>query len=76
MLESGGSGYESGSVETRVRIGVSEQGTFKFTTSVTDLAVKGAGFFLVGNENGQTYLTRAGSFVKDGSGDLINAAGY
>ena len=66
----------SGSVETRVRIGVSEQGTFKFTTSVTDLAVKGAGFFLVGNENGQTYLTRAGSFVKDGSGDLINAAGY
>ena len=41
VLESGGSGYESGSVETRVRIGVSEQGTFKFTTSVTDLAVKG-----------------------------------
>lgn len=76
VLESGGSGYESGSVETRVRIGVSEQGTFKFTTSVTDLAVKGAGFFLVGNENGQTYLTRAGSFVKDGSGDLINAGGY
>ncbi len=76
VLESGGSGYELGSVETRVRIGVSEQGTFKFTTSVTDLAVKGAGFFLVGNENGQTYLTRAGSFVKDGSGDLINAAGY
>ena len=63
-------------METRVRIGVSEQGTFKFTTSVTDLAVKGAGFFVVGNENGQTYLTRAGSFVKDGSGDLINAAGY
>ena len=76
VLESGGSGYESGSVETRVRIGVSEQGTFKFTTSVTDLAVKGSGFFLVGNENGQTYLTRAGSFVKDGNGDLINAAGY
>jgi flagellar hook protein FlgE len=76
VLESGGSGYESGSVETRVRIGVSEQGTFKFTTSVTDLAVKGAGFFLVGNENGQTYLTRAGSFVKDGNGDLVNAAGY
>jgi flagellar hook protein FlgE len=76
VLESGGSAYESGSVETRVRIGISEQGTFKFTTSVTDLAVKGAGFFLVGNDNGQTYLTRAGSFVKDGNGDLVNAAGY
>lgn len=76
ILESGGSAYESGSVETRVRYGISEQGTFKFTTSVTDLAVKGEGFFLVNNENGQTYLTRAGSFVKDGNGDLINAAGY
>ncbi len=76
VLESGGSAYESGSVETRVRIGISEQGTFKFTTSVTDLAVKGNGFFLVNNESGQTYLTRAGSFVKDGNGDLVNAAGY
>ena len=76
VLESGGSAYELGSVETRVRIGISEQGTFKFTTSVTDLAVKGNGFFLVNNESGQTYLTRAGSFVKDGNGDLVNAAGY
>jgi flagellar hook protein FlgE len=76
VLESGGSAYESGSVETRVRYGISEQGTFKFTTSVTDLAVKGNGFFLVSNESGQTYLTRAGSFVKDGNGDLINAAGF
>lgn len=76
ILESGGSAYESGSVETRVRYGISEQGTFRFTTSVTDLAVKGNGFFLVNNEAGQTYLTRAGSFVKDGNGDLVNAAGY
>jgi flagellar hook protein FlgE len=76
VLESGGSAYESGSVETRVRFGISEQGTFKFTTSVTDLAVKGNGFFLVSNTSGQTYLTRAGSFVKDGNGDLVNAAGY
>jgi flagellar hook protein FlgE len=76
VLESAGSSYESGSVETRVRYGISEQGTFKFTTSVTDLAVKGNGFFLVSNENGQNFLTRAGSFVMDGNGDLINAAGY
>jgi flagellar hook protein FlgE len=76
VLESGGSGYESGSVETRVRIGVSEQGTFRFSTSVTDLAVKGNGFFLVNSDSGQTFLTRAGAFVKDGNGDLVNAAGY
>jgi flagellar hook protein FlgE len=76
VLESGGSSYESGSVETRVRLGISEQGTFKFTTSVTDLAIKGNGFLLVSNDNDQTFLTRAGSFVKDGNGDLINAGGY
>ncbi len=76
VLESGGSAYELGSVETRVRYGVSEQGTFKFTTSTTDLSVKGSGFFLVNNDNDQTYLTRAGSFVKDGNGDLVNAAGF
>jgi len=76
ILESGGSAYESGSVETRVRYAISEQGTFRFTTSVTDLSVKGNGFFLVGNESGQISLTRAGSFVKNGDGDLINAAGF
>ena len=76
VLESGGSAYESGSVETRVRYGISDQGTFRFTTSVTDLAVKGNGFFLVNNTSDQTFLTRAGSFVKDGNGDLVNAAGY
>ena len=76
VLESGGSAYESGSVETRVRYAISEQGTRKFTTSVTDLAVKGDGFFLVNNDSGQTFLTRAGSFVKDGTGDLVNAAGF
>ncbi|MBX9589537.1 MAG: flagellar hook protein FlgE [Hyphomonadaceae bacterium] len=76
VLQSSGSSYESGSVQTRVRYGISEPGTLKFTTSVTDLAVKGQGFFLVNNENGQTFMTRAGSFVKDSSGDLVNAAGF
>jgi flagellar hook protein FlgE len=76
VLESGGSEYQSGSVETHIRYSISEQGTFKFTTSVTDLAVKGNGFFLVSNESDQTYLTRAGSFVKDGNGDLVNAGGF
>ncbi len=76
VLESGGAAYESGSVETRVRIGVGDQGTLRFTTSVTDLAVKGNGFFLVSTESGQTLMSRAGAFVKDGNGELVNAAGY
>ena len=77
ILDSGGSEYVSGGVETRIRHAISEQGAFKFTTSVTDLAVKGKGFFVVsGNEPDQTFLTRAGSFVQDGDGNLVNAAGY
>lgn len=76
VLESGGSEYVPGSIETNVRYGISEQGSFKFTTSVTDLGVKGNGFFVVSNNAGQTFLTRAGSFVKNGEGNLVNAAGY
>jgi flagellar hook protein FlgE len=68
--------YESGSVMTNVRNIISEQGNLTYTTSTTDLAVSGNGFFLVNNTDEQTFLTRAGSFVKDGNGDLVNAAGY
>jgi flagellar hook protein FlgE len=76
VLESGGSEYQSGSLATEVRRFVSEAGSFKYTTSVTDLAIKGDGFFVVTNSSGQPSLTRAGSFVMDGNGDLVNAAGY
>ncbi len=74
VLDSGGSEYVSGSVEAHKRYAISEQGARNFTTSVTDLAIKGDGFFVVSSENGQTYLTRAGSFVPNGVGDLVNAA--
>jgi flagellar hook protein FlgE len=76
VLDSGGTEYVSGSVESHKRYAISEQGARNFTTSNTDLAIKGDGFFVVSSENGQTYLTRAGSFVADGVGDLVNAAGF
>lgn len=76
VLDSGGSEYVSGSVESHTRYAISEQGAFNFTTSATDLAVKGQGFFVVSADNGQTFLTRAGSFVPNATGDLVNAAGY
>jgi flagellar hook protein FlgE len=76
VLESGTAEYVSGSVESRVRYAISEQGAFRFTTSATDLAVKGNGFFVVEGNGGQALLTRAGSFVRDASGDLVNAAGF
>lgn len=76
VLESGGTEYVSGGVESHTRYAISEQGARNYTTSVTDLAVNGAGFFIVNSENGQTYLTRAGSFVPNETGELVNAAGY
>lgn len=76
VLESGGAKYVPGSVETDVRYGISQQGGFDFTTSETDLAINGEGFFLVSDGGDATYLTRAGSFVKNSDGQLINAAGY
>ncbi len=68
--------YESGGVQTDIRYGVSAQGTLDTTTSATDLAIKGNGFFVVSNGGAGSFLTRAGSFVPDSNGDLVNAAGY
>jgi len=76
VLDSGGSEYVSGSVESHTRYMISEQGSRSFTTSGTDLAVKGDGFFIVSDESGQIFLTRAGSFVPNGLGELVNAAGF
>lgn len=75
VLESGSSSYVPGSVDVQVRYGITQQGGFDYTTSKTDLAVSGEGFFLVNDGSGVTYLTRAGSFVKAANGDLVNAAG-
>ncbi|WP_011579626.1 MULTISPECIES: flagellar hook protein FlgE [Chelativorans] len=68
--------YNSGGVTSTVRNAVSAQGVLQYTTSITDLAVNGSGFFIVQGSNGQPYLTRAGSFVLDGDGRLVNSSGY
>ncbi len=68
--------YTSGGVNTTVRMAISQQGDLKYTASGSDLAIKGNGFFVVTNSSGTPFLTRAGSFVPDGEGRLVNAAGY
>ena len=52
------------------------QGNVISTSTSTDLAVQGAGFFVVSDSSGTTYLTRNGSFTPDASGNLVNSAGY
>lgn len=68
--------YTAGGVQSQIRYGIGQQGTTTTTTSTTDLAVKGAGFFVVQDSNGSTALTRAGSFVANAAGNLVNTAGY
>jgi flagellar hook protein FlgE len=52
------------------------QGSVVSTSTTTDLAVQGAGFFVVSDSSGTIYLTRNGSFTPDASGNLVNSAGY
>ncbi len=71
-------GYDSvgGGVTTVTRNEVSLQGSPLSTGTATDLAISGNGFFLVSNDAGQTFLTRAGNFLPDAQGRLVNSAGF
>jgi len=75
VLDSQSGAYTSGSVATTTRARIGEQGAIKGTTSATDLAISGEGFFVVQDPSGVTYLTRAGSFLNDSDGNLVNSAG-
>lgn len=63
-------------VSTSSRTMAALQGSISGASASTDLAVQGAGFFVVSNSAGDTFLTRDGSFVPDSSGNLVNASGY
>ncbi len=68
--------YNSGYVDVNMHRLVSNQGTLAATTSITDLAIQGDGFFIVRNVNGENMLTRSGSYQPDADGKLSNAAGF
>lgn len=77
LVDQAGVGQTSaGGVSATTRLDVSHQGTLESTSSSTDLAISGNGFFVVSDSAGQQFLTRAGSFVADKNGNLVNAAGY
>ncbi|MDD9908494.1 MAG: flagellar hook protein FlgE [Ahrensia sp.] len=65
----------SGGVISDLRQSVTQAGSLRYTQSQTDLAINGAGFFVVQDANGAPYMTRAGSFVPDDEGFLVNTAG-
>lgn len=73
--------HSPGGVRSQPFNHIDQQGLLQGTASATDIAIAGAGFFVV-NESanpgvGDEYLfTRAGSFSPDQNGDLVNTAGF
>lgn len=76
VLPSTNGSYNSGGVETNVSYSISEQGALEYTTSGSDLAIQGDGFFIVQDTAGNIFLTRDGSFTADEDGYLVNDSGY
>ena len=76
LLPASQGSYNSGGVNTTVRYSIEDQGSFTYTTSSTNLAINGDGFFVVQGADGTEYMTRAGNFEKMDDGTLQNAAGY
>lgn len=76
LLDSPGSAYSPGGVDSTMRYGISRQGVLQTSDSRLDLAISGNGFMLVANPEGGVALTRAGNFVMDAQGNVVNAAGF
>jgi len=74
--------YTPGGLEARPRPLIDRQGVLQASASATDVAITGAGMFVVNtssdpiNSPGTYLYTRAGSFTTDSSGFLRNTAGY
>jgi flagellar hook protein FlgE len=65
-----GRGVQVGSVHR-----IFSQSSFQTTSTNTDLAIDGDGFFVVAKD-AQQYYTRAGEFILDNNGILVNHRGY
>ena len=72
----GNSSSAAGGVTTTAAAMNTQQGSIVGTTTSTDLAIKGDGYFIVSDAAGDIYLTRNGSFTPDSEGNLVNSAGY
>jgi len=73
--------YSPGGVLAKPFTAVDQQGLLQASSSPTDIALQGGGFFVVNSNaagavaNGAFSFTRAGSFTVDANGNLKNSAG-
>ena len=76
VFGSGGMSQVGRGVGLSIIDNIFSQGTFETTSSDTDVAVEGAGFFVLKEEGNDTaYYSRAGAFRFDKSGYLVNPEG-
>lgn len=73
--------YSAGGVQSRPRQDTGIQGLLASSTSQTDIAISGSGYFVVNEAatptiNNEFLFTRAGSFFQDNEGYLRNTSGF
>jgi flagellar hook protein FlgE len=51
------------------------QGSLENSSNPTDLAINGKGFFIVQDDSGSNFYTRAGQFYLNDAGDMVNPDG-
>lgn len=73
-----GAAQGAGGVQSTARQLADVQGVIAASTSSTDLAISGNGYFPVSREaqGGETLFTRDGSFAPDAQGNLVNSSGF
>lgn len=76
-----GMAYSAGGTSVATRQLITTQGNINASSSGTDIAIQGQGFFVVSNKPGSfgagngALFTRVGSFTPDARGNLVNQAG-
>lgn len=79
VVPSGTTSFSPGGVISNTQQLVDQQGLIQATSSPTDVAITGGGFFMVNTKadgTGDSLLTRAGSFTQDALGNFKNANGF
>jgi flagellar hook protein FlgE len=64
--------YQSGGVSVMSRANITQQGLLAPRSNPYDVAIQGAGFFVVKDAAGNTFYTRNGAFTPDNNGLLQN----
>lgn len=72
LADSASSAYSAGGVAVTGVSSISSQGSLVSSATATNMAIEGAGFFVVSDASGSLYYSRNGEFTVDKNGNLSN----